>query len=32
MLAKAWDEGHTAGMDEGQGATIIETNPYRDET
>ena len=27
--ADAWDEGHAAGMDEGQGATIVETNPHR---
>ena len=29
-MAEAWDEGRSAGMDEGSGATIVETNPYRD--
>ena len=30
MKARAWDEGHAAGMDEGRGANIIETNPYKE--
>lgn len=29
-MAQAWDEGRQAGMDEGHGATITETNPYRE--